>query len=203
MANFNVRIAERQFSRRGVIVDFNENLYGDLLDELAPSVPEQKIPLVNVTPARLWGASFIYKMASPAAHRDGDLPSGAYNHNTATVEVNASEKPNETNKALLYATRAWSADISGELAEARQRLQTRRPYLNAALVGTIGVGAVVGGLLGSVEGAVPGAVIGIIPGGVAVMIDAHRDPYSRRWSQFSEDPDVIAQFGRVITYKQA
>lgn len=202
MADFNVRISERQFSRLGVSVDFNENLYGELLDELAPSVPEQKTPVVNVVPAPVWGASFGYKLASQAGHRDEDWPGGDYDWRTATIDVRASEKPDEANRSLLYETRVWSADVSGEYAEAYQMIRNRKGYRRATFLGSVGVGAAVGAELGSVEGAVIGGIVGAIPGMVPGIIDTQKNPHFKQWRQFAKDPDVIARFGRVITYQQ-
>lgn len=204
MADFNVRVSERQFSRLGVSIGFDENLYGELLDELAASIPEQKTPVVNVVPAPVWGASWAYKLASEAGRRrDEDWPGGKYDWRTATIDLRASEKSDETNRSLLYETRVWSADVSGEYTAAYQIIRDRRTYRRTTLLGGVGVGAAVGFELGSIEGAVVGGLVGLMPGMVPGVVDTQRNPHFREWRQFSKDPDVVARFGRVISYQQA
>jgi hypothetical protein len=204
MADFNVRIAERQFSRLGVSVEFDENLYGELLDELAPTVPEQKTPVITVVPAPIWGASWAYKLASEVGGREKDWPGGDYDWRTATIDILASEKVDETNKSLLYETRVWSADVSGEYAEAYQIMRNRRGYRRATLLGIVRVGAIAGfELMGSSDGVLVGGIVGLLPGVVPSIVDNQKNPRFKEWRQFSKDPNVIAKFGRVISYRQA
>jgi len=203
MADFNVRISERQFSKLGVSVDFDENLYSELIDELVQTVPEQKTPVINVVPAPVWGASWAYKLASEVGNRDEDWPGSQYDWRTATIDVRAAEKPDETNRSLLYETRVWSADVNGEYAEAYQMIHNRRGFRRATILGGIGVGAAIGAELGSAGGAVIGGIVGLVPGVGSGVIDTQRNPHFRQWREFSKDPAVIARFGRVISYRQA
>jgi hypothetical protein len=163
-------------------------------------VPGQKSPIINIVPAPVWGRAWAFKLASEAGRRDEEWPGGDYDWRTATIDIRASEKSDDTNKSLLYETRVWTADVSGEYAEAYQMVRNRRGYRRLTLLGCVGVGAAVGLELGSVDSAVFGGVLGLVPGLVPGAIDTQRNPPFREWGKFSKDPEVIAKYGRVISY---
>lgn len=204
MADFKIGIAESQFEKLGVRVGFNEDLYGELLDELAPEVPTDRETInVGILPAPIWGAPFMYRLVSSAAiaRNEGDFPGQSYYPQVAGIDVRASEKVDETNFYLLYATRKWAADMNGDLERADQLVRDRRTYRRTVFSGNVGGLAALGYAVGSAEGAVIGGLTGAVSGTVAAVRDTQRNPYFREWNEFVENPEVVAKFGRIISYE--
>ncbi len=206
MAEFILRVNERAFNNLGVQVNFDEQRYGELLEELADSakseVPNDWNPIVTLSPAAAWGMSGIRQAINYMGSAGSEIdPKVDYNTDTKTIEVKASQEPQSTNSLLLFGTRRWSSHLSGELKEYEERNYRLRHFRRGGLAVTTGAMAFAGFEVAQGGGALAGGMIGFTGGLATTVVDARRSPYRKTLRAFTKDQEVLAKYGHVVQYE--
>lgn len=204
MANFELRVNQEGFRELGVQVEFEENLYGEMLDEFLPetSAPTPD-PMVYITPARAWGEGNFRKALLAHEGREEDLPGATYIEGSAQISLRASEDLTETNASLLYGTRRLVADRNGEIDLATSRNHNHRHLRRLSFLGSTGGAAVVGYGIAGPEGLFIGGMLGSAAGMIVSMVDYSSNPIRREWAKFARDPEIIARYGHIVSYRQS
>jgi len=200
MANFELIISERAFENRNTKVNFDEKLYGELLEELVEVVPVNTNPIVNITPAPIWGASRFRRVVSQMAHNEHEWPASRYVDSTKSIKIRADQSAKATNQLLLHGTRCWSGDVNGQQATADELRRQKRGFRWGAFLATTGAATGAGYEIGGGNGALLGGVLGVTASLLAGVIDAYHEPYYKEIREFVKDPDTQAKYGQIISY---
>lgn len=203
MADFEVNINSRAFKNRGVRVNFDENRYGTLLDELVEEFPEDKSPIVNISPAPIWGMSRRGEFLAMMGRADEVFPQSQYNAGTQTLSVKVDKDADEANRLLLNSTRQWAGDMNGELAEQRAIDHEHRFSRRITAGGIIASWSVTGLVVAEGEGAFIGGVVGGVASIALGIANTRGQPYNQAIRQFVQDPQVLAEYGRILSYEAA
>jgi hypothetical protein len=200
MAEFELNVDRRAFANRGVEVHFDEARYGDLLDALVNNVPTDEIPRVNIGPAPVWGMPARLKFLHSAARNDEIYASAEYIPATKSMDIHADTGLDRVNKGLLHATRWWSSDLNGELEDHRADILDSRDGRRISIGCHVAAGGFLGLDIAHESGVVLGSVLGLMAGLTVEIVNAENSPLKRKVRNFVKDPEVLANYGRIITY---
>ncbi len=183
---------------------FDENRYNRLLHDLIHATFLDELPLIRIDTAPIWGVSKARKFAVELA-RDYDryYPKGNYSAATKTIDLRITDDIGQANRMLLSTTRQWAGDLNGELAASQQADHDRRFLRRGIVLGPAAVGAAAGAEAMGGDGAIIGGVAGFAIGAVAEIVDMRRRPYWRSVRQFAENPEIVAEYGQVISLEAA
>lgn len=196
MADFEVRINEGGFKRVGVTPSFDENLYGELLDEFAPDAQPLQ---VGLTPHLSWGRSPLGQLGMALAYRDDYEIAGVYGDNALRVHCVADEV--KTNDTLLHETKHFIDDTTGEIEEGTRVM---RRSMNRVLGTAAASGVVIGTALAVTNAGEPLLGAAVVVPALPMMIRSYwKAPHEVAARQFAADPEVTEAYGRVISYRQA
>lgn len=172
-----------------------------MLDSLVEVVPVGNTPIVNLAPAPVWGMSKWAELRSMLAREDDVEPCGHYDPATKSIDIKVGQDMVEANHLLLSGTRRWAGHLNGELAAAQKLEWQHRYSRRLALAGFVGAGGIEGYNLGKGVGAIVGGALGVIADlSTQIAIDA-REPYRRSVRNFLKDPEVLSEYGRVLSYE--
>ena len=196
MADFEISIDERGFRRVGVVPTFDENLYGQLLDEFVPDSQELQ---VGLTPHLSWGRSPLGRLFIALARRDDYEIAGVYTKNALRVHCIADEA--KTNDTLLHETKHFIDDTTGELEKGSRVM---RRSVNRVLGTAAATGVGIGSALAITNTGEPafGAIVAVPA--LPIMIRTYwKAPHEVAARQFAADPEITEAFGKIIGYRQA
>lgn len=201
MADFELQIDSRAFANRGIALDFDENRYGTLLEELAENSLADEAPIVSIDVAPIWGMSQFRKGVADLGRDHTIYPEGKYTPPTKKLDLKIDDDKEAANRLLLRTTRQWAGDLNGELAASKEADHQRRFVQRGITCSPVVAGAVAGFEVGGDSGVIVGGFAGLVVGAVAGVIDARRRPYHQAVKRFVQDPEVLAEYGQIISYR--
>lgn len=200
MANFELSIDRAKFQHTGVQPVFDENLYGELLDEFLPE--QAHVLRVKLEPHPAWGVSMVQRAVRRASLRTKYNLYGEYKN--SGIWISCIDDVIETNDTLLHETKHYLNDIFGTFSKEEVSLKYQRAAVWAGSFATsaaaFGIGA---------EASIPAQYPVLIAGTVlATSISANRYLTDRTAEEISAQdfavlPEVVEAYGQVIKYRQA
>jgi hypothetical protein len=205
MTNFKLNIDDRAFENVGVQVQFDDERYKQLIDELAPGQPANNIPRIELAPAVKWGMPKFNYLLHVAAGNYEIEPRGYYLPSKRSIDINASEDTSATNIMLLGNTRRWAGHVNGELDRHRKDLADGMGQRMSKRTAGAAMGVILGIDLAHTDKnvfGIMGALIGFAGGSALSSYEIYRSSYNRRLRDFVKDPEVVGKYGKIISYSQ-
>jgi hypothetical protein len=200
MTGLDIRVEENLFRAVGVQVNVDVPLYDQLLDELSAGVNQPTSPTVHLFPELSWLKKRAHVTPETMKTVYGSATStGNYDPKGHVASIACPQAIGEANKAILQVTKFWSQDVNGEVATVQKRLN-------------IGLGAAAVGFAGGVAGLATGIYLknpDIIVGSAYAMVMSPAaiawykmvgNKNARHAYKFQRNPQVLAQYGRIISY---
>lgn len=208
----NLTIASEQFEHVGFRPHFDGDQYDALLDTLSPEpIPTGKpLPTVNLAPwPPLLTRSPIGTVIKGLRHQTRSY--GNYSSPDATIQIFVPDNEKQANQTLLHETWHWAEDAAGILPPQEEIARYLRhrflPYLGACLPISTGIGAATYEALQPSVFATPGAILAgslcTLAFAPAIYYHAYRNsPWERSAQKFAAKPEILREFGRIITIEQ-
>jgi hypothetical protein len=211
MLEFTVNIDQEKFDKLNVDLQFNKNLYGELIDEsFTGPVPEGKELNIHVSPwAPLLEPTAAGRLSK--VYRRETRSSGEYLFHG---ELHTHPRDNQliNNINLLHETKHWLDDISGEFTEEKQKARLaqlrRKVYTTAGAtaVAEVSTSAITYAATHSLSLAA-GAFISVSLATFPLLNRIKRQiyatsPHELAAQEFAGNPDRLKRFGNIITYTQ-
>lgn len=203
MANFELDIETEEFASCGVKLRFDETAYGGLLDLLVGDDTNYTPPIVNLRPNTLERRTqdpVALKALRKMVGLVGLEQTGHYEAGSNTIHVNCSPSLEVTNRTLRHETKHWGDDVVGNLEIFQQTLKDR---VHKTLGGSLVVGYVL--MLGLNQVDVNLLLPGVLWGGgtyFGVLERFINHPAETSAREFELDPEVVQQYGHIISYEQ-
>ncbi len=217
MANFNLNVQPEAFERLGVKPFFDENLYGELLDNLAPGTGDLE---VHFRPHINWGIGTMRSaLRQTIALYAGDHKQmqtyrtlGSFDKDNKVINVFGTQNVESTNGTLLHETKHLIDLSSGDFEEGLQWARGESSRIlkrgaKASLLAGVATGALVG--IGSGDEFTAGLVslsVGVtsLTGSLALAnrIPYKNSPHEIAAREFELEPDILREYGSIIRYGQ-
>ena len=196
MADFELIIDEQAFHKAGVRPVFDENLYGQLLDEYAPGCERLT---VEVFAHKSLGAGALRSRMYEAFPILVNGYVGGYDEKE--LAVLCLPDLSDTNNTLLHETKHFFDDMTGAFDASFKRQVEMTRFARYSMFGSaalIGVTAhVTLPLLGLLSAAAPLPIYRHMLG--AFYTEAEHEVNAQ---SFAANAEVVKQYGKIITYEQ-
>ena len=190
MADFDFKVHDQAFRHLGVKPVIDEDMYGEMIDQHAPSAPHLD---VDVIPSVLWNWSKPAQRLHSLLEGDAILPIGGYGSNKHGILLPAMPDTARTNKLLRHETKHFFDDANGDSQDSASKMQSK--FRGSLALAAAGIG--VGLIRGNKSLVVPSALSPL----VLLPAAYWNAPHERAARQFAEDKEIEDRYGRIITYK--
>jgi hypothetical protein len=205
MANFELDVETKNFSRLGIKPSIDEEACSELLDHALASsgvLEQTKIPTVHLTPHPTIGMNPAQKALFALGQTREYSIAGFYDSEETVINVICQRNIQTGNKALAHEAKHWADDNTELLSLSTHR---QRKFMGKSGLSVLGIGAVSFVGLGQMEGTEiiqPSA--GILTC-IGIMASAHlsysQSEHEKRARQFARDDLVKEKFSKIISYR--